>query len=163
MKPADAFLLTLLSAQRAIHPKPSLTVSEWADTHRILSIEGSAEPGQWKTSRNPPMREIMDALSENAPHEKVVFMKPSQWGGTEIGSNFVGYVMDYAKGPMAVVMPTERSLNDWVSQKFDPMAVDTPAISNVLAKKSNRASDNNAQRRTHWRYVVFKLQVLPAN
>lgn len=147
MQLADAFLITYSAASKAINPKESLTVSEWADAYRVLSEEGSAEPGPWKTSRNPPMREIMDSLSENAKGDKVVFMKPSQWGGTEIGSNFLGYVIDYAKGPIAVVMPTERSLNDWVSQKFDPMAKDTQQVSDALAKKSNKASDNNAQRK----------------
>jgi phage terminase large subunit GpA-like protein len=122
MKLADAFLVAYEAAQRAIKPKSRLTVSEWADANRILSEEGSAEPGQWKTSRNPPMRDIMDALSEHSKHQKIVFMKPSQWGGTEIGSNFIGYIISHAKGPAAVVMPTERSLNDWVSQKFDPMS-----------------------------------------
>jgi phage terminase large subunit GpA-like protein len=147
MNLADAFLLTYTAAYKAIKPKARLTVSEWADTHRMLSEEGSAEPGQWKTSRNPPMREIMDALSEDAKGEKVVLMKPSQWGGTEIGSNFIGYIVDHAKGPAAVIMPTERSLNDWVSQKFDPMAKDTPAVNDAINKKSNRSSDNNAQRK----------------
>lgn len=147
MQPADAFLIAYSAAKRAVKPKESLTVSQWSDTHRVLSQEGSAEPGQWRTSRNPPMREIMDALSEHSPVTKVAFMKPSQWGGTEIGSNFVGYVVDHARGPMAVVMPTERSLNDWVSQKFDPMAKDTPAVAESLAKKSNKSSDNNAQRK----------------
>lgn len=147
MQLADAFLLTYTAAAKAIKPKESLTVSEWADAYRILSKEGSAEPGQWNTSRNPPLRAVMDALSERTKDEKVVFMKPVQFGGTEVGSNFIGYVMTHAKGPVAVVMPTERSLNDWVSQKFDPMASDTPAVAEVLAKKSNKSADNNAQRK----------------
>lgn len=147
MQLADAFLITRLAAQKAVKPKPNLTVSEWADANRILSIEGSAEPGEWKTSRTPYLREIMDCLSETSKAEKVVFMKPSQVGGTEVGSNWLGYIMDYAKGPVAVVMPTERSLNDWVSQKFDPMASDTQAVADVLAKRNNRAADNNAQRK----------------
>ena len=145
--PADAFLLTYKVAAHAVRPKQKLTVSEWADTHRVLSGEGSAEKGQWKTSRTPYLREIMDCLSEDSSDRIVAFMKPSQVGGTEAGSNWIGYIMDYAKGPVAIVMPTERSLNDWVSQKFDPMASDTPAISDVLAKRSNRAADNNSQRK----------------
>lgn len=147
MKLYDAFLLTFSAAAEAVKPKETLTVSEWADAHRILSKEGSAEPGQWRTSRNPPLRAVMDALSERSKDDKVVFMKPVQFGGTEVGSNFIGYVMTHAKGPCAVVMPTERSLNDWVSQKFDPMSVDTPVVVDVLAKKSNKSSDNNAQRK----------------
>jgi Bacteriophage tail assembly protein len=147
VKLADAFLLVFEAARRAVKPKAQMTVSEWADQNRILSGEGSAEPGPWKTSRTPFLREVMDALSEDSPDEKVVFMKSSQVGGTESGSNWIGYIMDHAKGPAAVVMPTERSLNDWVSQKFDPMSNDTPAVAEALAKRSNKSSDNNAQRK----------------
>lgn len=139
--------LAIRAARRAIRPKAPLLVSEWADANRILSGEGSAEAGQWKTSRTPYLREIMDSLSEDSLCRKVVFMKSSQVGGTEAGSNWLGYIMAHAKGPVAVVMPTEKAMADWASQKFDPMAKDTPAISNVLATRSNRAGDNSAQRK----------------
>lgn len=142
-----AIALTLNSARRAIRPKLPLTVSEWADANRVLSGEGSAEAGSWKTSRTPYLREIMDALSEESPVRKVVFMKSSQVGGTEAGSNWLGYIIAYAKGPVAVVMPTEKSLQDWMSQKFDPMAKDTPALAEVMATRSNRAGDNSAFRK----------------
>lgn len=146
-KPFDAFLLAYQAAKHAVKAKANLTVSEWADANRVLSGEGSAEKGRWQTSRTPYLREIMDSLSEDSPDKLVAFMKSSQVGGTEAGSNWIGYIMDHAKGPAAIVMPTERSLNDWVSQKFDPMASDTPAVAEVLAKKSNKSSDNNSQRK----------------
>lgn len=145
--PADAFLLTYSAAHNAVRPKAFLTVSEWAEENRILSGEGSAEPGPWKNSRTPYLREIMDCLSEDSPDKKIVFMKASQIGGTECGSNWLGYIMDHAKGPVAVVMPSENSLNDWVSQKFEPMATDTPAVADALAKRSNRSADNNSKRK----------------
>jgi phage terminase large subunit GpA-like protein len=47
--------------REAIAPEPHLLVSV-ADQHRILPAT-SAEPGLWKTSRTPYLREIMDALS----------------------------------------------------------------------------------------------------
>ena len=140
--------LLLAAAVRALRPKERLTVSEWADANRILSLEGSAEPGPWKTSRTPFLREIMDQLSEDSPAQTVVFMKSSQVGGTEVGSNWLGYIIDHAKGPVAVVMPTDKSLNDWMSQKFDPMSRDTAAVADKLATRSNKAGDsNNAQRK----------------
>lgn len=143
---ADVSILSRACA-KAARPRLKLSVSDWADANRILSGEGSAEKGRWQTSRTPYLREIMDCLSEDSPDKLIAFMKSSQVGGTECGSNWIGYIMDHAKGPAAIVMPTERSLNDWVSQKFDPMANDTPAVADVLAKKSNRTSDNNAQRK----------------
>ena len=142
-----AHTLAYRAARRAVRPKAPLTVSEWADANRVLSGEGSAEAGAWKTSRTPYLREIMDALSEDSPARKVVFMKSSQVGGTEAGSNWLGYIMAHAKGPVAVVMPTEKSLQDWSSQKFDPMSRETPAIAAVMAQRSNRAGDNSAQRK----------------
>lgn len=66
---------------------------------------------------------------------------------TEAGVNWIGYIMAHAKGPTAIVMPTEKALNDWMSQKFDPMGVNTPAVRDVLATRSNRAGDNSAQRK----------------
>ena len=142
-----AHLLAYRAARRAVRPKAPLTVSEWADANRVLSGEGSAEAGAWKTSRTPYLREIMDSLSEESTCRKVVFQKSSQVGGTEAGSNWLGYIMAHAKGPVAVVMPTEKSLNDWMSQKFDPMAKDTPAVSSVLANRSNKSGENSASRK----------------
>ena len=139
--------LVLAACERAIRPRPKLTVSEWADKHRILSQEGSAEPGEWRTSRTPYLREIMDQLSEHSRARKVVFKKSSQVGGTEVGSNFLGYVIAHAKGPVAVVMPTEKSLQDWMSQKFEPMARETPAVRDALATRSNRSADYSASRK----------------
>ncbi len=139
--------LVFASCMRAVRPRARLSVSEWADANRMLSLTGSAEPGRWKTSRTPYLREIMDTLSEQNPARKVVFKKSSQVGGTEAASNWLGYIMCHAKGPVAVVMPTEKSLTDWMSQKFEPMATETPAIASVLASRSNRSADNNAQRK----------------
>ncbi|NBW63965.1 MAG: hypothetical protein EBR33_12820, partial [Synechococcaceae bacterium WB4_1_0192] len=40
-----------------------MTVSQWADAHRMLSRKGSSEPGPWRTDRTPYLREPMDCLS----------------------------------------------------------------------------------------------------
>jgi phage terminase large subunit GpA len=61
-------------------PDPDLTVSAWADRHRVLSSRGASEAGPWRTSRTPYLREIMDALSPSHPCQRVTFMKGSQVG-----------------------------------------------------------------------------------
>ena len=63
-----------------LRPPPHLTVSAWADQHRVLSTRASSEPGPWRTSRTPYLREIMDALSAVHPARRVVFMKGAQVG-----------------------------------------------------------------------------------
>ena len=70
-------------------PDPDLTVSEWADRHRMLSGRASAEPGRYRTARTPYMGEIMDRLSPGDPTQRIVFMKAAQVGATEAGNNWI--------------------------------------------------------------------------
>ena len=84
-------------------PDPLLSVSEWSDQHRMLSSKASSEPGRWRTSRTPYLKAIMDCLSPTSPVERVVFMKAAQLGATEMGNNWIGYVIHHAPGPMMAV------------------------------------------------------------
>ena len=45
----------------SVMPPPAMSVSEWADTFRVLPRE-SSEPGRWRTERVPYMREVMNAF-----------------------------------------------------------------------------------------------------
>lgn len=60
------------AAAKACRPRRVLTLSEWADAHRMLSSKGSSEPGKWITDRMPHMREIQDCLSARSQVKKVV-------------------------------------------------------------------------------------------
>jgi len=62
-------------------PDADLTVSQWADRHRMLSGRASAEPGRYRTARTPYMAEIMDRLSPGDPAQRIVFMKAAQVAG----------------------------------------------------------------------------------
>ena len=72
-----------------LKPDPDLTVSQWADKHRMLSGRASAEPGRYRTARTPYMREIMDRLSPGDVMQRIVFMKAAQVGATEAGNNWI--------------------------------------------------------------------------
>ena len=71
----------IAAARDGLRPPPRLTVSEWADRYRILSSRSSAEPNQWRTSRTPYLRDIMDTLSPASRWERIVFAKGAQIGG----------------------------------------------------------------------------------
>ena len=38
---------------RGVRPDADLTVSQWADAHRMLGSRASAEPGRYRTARTP--------------------------------------------------------------------------------------------------------------
>ena len=77
------------AAASGVRPDPLLTISQWTDQYRTLSLRASAEPGPWRTDRTPYLREMMDCLSPSSPIERTVFMKGAQIGGTEAGNNWI--------------------------------------------------------------------------
>ena len=129
--------------RRGMRPDPDLTVSEWADAHRMLSSRASAEPGQYRTSRTPYLREIMDALSPNHPAQRISFMKAAQVGATEAGNNWIGFVIHHAPGPMLAVLPTVEMAKRTSRGRIDPLIADSPALRNRVQPARSRDAGNS--------------------
>lgn len=128
--------------QRALAPRKPLTVSQWADVERRLSSKGSAITGQWKTDRNPPLREPMDCMSARSAARDVALMFPIQFGKTEVAVNALGYCMDHDPAPVMVCLPGEVSMNKWVAQKLTPAIEETPAMRRALTSVASRDAAN---------------------
>jgi phage terminase large subunit GpA-like protein len=108
----------------------------------MLSSEASAEPGQWRTSRVPYMRAIMDALSPSNPTERVVVMKGAQLAGTEAILNALGYLIHYAPGPALLVQPTVEVAQRFSKQRLTPMIEATPVLKERVREARSRDSGN---------------------
>ncbi|PIX02641.1 MAG: terminase, partial [Hydrogenophilales bacterium CG_4_8_14_3_um_filter_62_83] len=128
--------------REGLTPDPLLTVSEWSDRHRMLSSKASAEPGRWRTSRTPYLKDIMDCLSPTSPVERVVFMKAAQLGATEMGSNWIGYVIHHAPGPMMAVWPTVDMAKRNSKQRIDPLIEESGVLVELIAPARSRDSGN---------------------
>jgi len=127
---------------RSVRPRPLTTVSAWSDKYRILTSKGSGEPGQWRTDRTPYLREILDSLSVNSPAQRIVLMFAAQLGKTEVGLNWIGYVMQHAPGPMLTVLPTLEVRKRWVRQRLDPLLTETPVIRALFDARRARDAGN---------------------
>jgi phage terminase large subunit GpA-like protein len=123
-------------------PDPALTVSEWADQHRVLSPRASAEPGRYRTDRTPYMREIIDALSPTHPVRRIVVMKSAQVGFTEGGNNWIGYVIHHAPGPMLAVQPTVELAKRFSRQRIEPLIAESPALRERVKPARSRDAGN---------------------
>lgn len=139
---SDAQEITRRACRAGARPDPRLRISEWADQHRVLTTRSSPEPGLWRTSRTPYLREIMDSLMADSPWERVVFMKGSQVGATECGNNWTGYVIHLAPGPMLVVQPTETMAKRNSKQRIGPLIEDSPILSSLVRSPKSRDSGN---------------------
>lgn len=121
-------------------PPPELTLSQWADTYRMLSAENSAAPGRWHTDNAPYQREIMDAIGD--PHvRKVVVMTAAQIGKTAMLMNMLGYYMHYFPAPVLVMQPTLDMAQTFSKDFLAPMIRDTPVL-RVLVDTKSRYSGN---------------------
>jgi phage terminase large subunit GpA-like protein len=138
----DVVLQIRLAFVAGIRPDTQLQVSEWADAHRRLPQKSSAEPGPWRTSRTPYLREIMDCMSATSGVEEVVLMKASQVGGSEAILNALGYIIDHAPGPAMLVQPTVDLAKRFSKQRLDPLITDTPRLARKVSEGRSRDSGN---------------------
>jgi phage terminase large subunit GpA-like protein len=140
----SAWLLDCEIFAESIRPDPDLTIRQWAEQHRVLSAETSAEPGPWRTERVPHTGEIMDELSPSSPTQEVTWVAGTQVAKTEVGNNFCGFVIDWAPGPMMMVYPTsntgKRSSRTRLSKMIDATPRLRAKISEHARDKSNSAS-----------------------
>ena len=130
---ADASEAVAAAWLRAWELPPRMDLSEWADANRKIAKGSGAEPGHWRTGRHPPLREIMDCLSDHSPVRLVDFMKSSQIGATEIGINWTCYVIDRGIDSMIVAQPVKDLARSWTVSKFDPGVLDMPGVLEKLA------------------------------
>jgi phage terminase large subunit GpA-like protein len=134
-------------ALRVLAPPPRLTVSEWADNHRRLSPESSAEPGQFRTSRAEYQRGIMDAVTEPAV-ERVVVMSSAQVGKTAILENVTGYFISQDPAPLLVLMPTLEMAQAFSKDRLSTMLRDTPILRDKVQDPRARDSGNTMLHKT---------------
>lgn len=84
----------------------------------------------------------MDCLSPTSAVERVVFMKAAQLGATEMGSNWIGYVIHHAPGPMMAVWPTVDMAKRNSKQRIDPLIEESAALSALISPARSRDSGN---------------------
>lgn len=114
------------AAVEALRPRPRLPASQWAEANRVLP-HGNAIPGPWRNRVTPYLTEIMDAVTDGDA-EQIVFVKPSQLGGTSALENILGCLIDQDPGPVMVVYPSDDVAERMVESRLDPMFRSCPPL-----------------------------------
>lgn len=123
----------------AMRPPRRMGVAEWAADRRHISAEsGARHTGKWQHRRAPHLIEIMDALGPDDPAEDVVFVKSAQVGGSEVGINFFGYVVEQDPGPVMIVLPSHEEAIKYVRTKLQPTIDETPTLRSRVLEMTNR-------------------------
>ncbi len=122
-------------------PVSRLTGTEWADSKRFIPLGTSAEPGLWRTSRTPYLKEPMDAATDKTT-EKVVLMFSSQVGKSEALLNVLGYYADQEPAPQLMLQPTVEMAEAFSKERIAPMFRDFLGLKGKLEEgKDGRGNE----------------------
>jgi len=127
---------------KGIKPDPYIDLVKWSDTYRRLPKESSVEPGKYRSSRTPYVKEILVELSPQSSTEEVVFVKGTQIGATEIGNCFLFAIAHRYPGPAMQVFPTEQMAMRHSKKKIASSIRSMPCLKGVV-KEANKKSSGN--------------------
>lgn len=123
-------------ALQFLRPPEQLTVSEWAEKYRMLDSKSSAMPGPWSNDITPYLTGVMDEFN-NYETEKIIFVKPTQIGGTEALQNMIGYIVMQDPSPTMIVYPTDTLAKSVSENRLQPMLKATPEITKKFDENSS--------------------------
>ncbi len=115
----------------AFKPRSKLTGSQWADLYRYVAPGTSPEPGEWRTSRVPYLREPMDSMTDRKT-EIVVMCCSSQVGKSEALLNVLGYFVDQEPAPQLMLQPTLEAAENFSKERIDPTFRYSPGLADKL-------------------------------
>ena len=138
----------IAKALAGMKPPDDLTVTQWAERHRRLSSESSAEPGPWRTSRTPYLREPMDAFTDPKVR-RIVMVAASQVGKSELELNIIGYIIDEDPGSILFVHPTTIDAKEFSKLRIAPEIRDCPTLRRKVAAPKSRDSGNTLLQKTY--------------
>lgn len=122
-------------------PPENLTVSQWAERHRVLSRESSAEAGPWRNARTPYMVEVMDAFNDPRV-EQIAVVAMSQSAKSECELNMIGYIMDQDPASTMYIQPNLDDARKFSRLRIAPMIRDCPKLRKKVADVKSRDSSN---------------------
>jgi phage terminase large subunit GpA-like protein len=128
-------------------PVPKVTVAEWANENRTLSIANSVRPGKYEISYTPYLEDIGDDLSSHSSVEEIIFKKSNQVGATQLANNWIGSTIDNDPAPMLMVLPTEELAKRNSVLNIASMITETPTLLKKVGKARDRDSGNTTLRK----------------
>ena len=70
-------------------------------------------------------------------------MKGAQLGLTELGNNWIGYIIDMNPGPVIMVMPTDGAVKKNSRTRIKPMIEGTPALKEKVKPAGSKEASNS--------------------
>ncbi len=123
--------------KKIYEPKPRLWLSDWSDKNRIMTTAMSSHTGRWNTRFTPYLKQIMDDLSPFSDVREVYVMKAAQLGLTEIGINWMMYIIEQEPARVWYVLPTDKNIRSTSKIRFETALKSHPIVREKIINNSN--------------------------
>ena len=147
----------------AAAPPMRLTISEWAERHRVLTSPPSEEPGPLRLSRTPYLVPIMDACKSSA--EQIVICKSAQIAGTECALSIIGYYAHQEPCSIMLVMADQDTATYMSRERIQRMFETSPELASIFdaaqAAKGEITLRNGTYIALGWASSVARLASRP--
>ena len=109
-------------------PPPELEIWEWAEKHMVLSVENSAQPGRYRVSKTPYLKDIFETVKSPKTTE-IALQFAAQCAKSTFLNAIVGYVVTEEPSPILFVMPSLELAESYSKDRIAPMIRDSKALS----------------------------------
>ncbi|MDJ0921059.1 MAG: phage terminase large subunit family protein [Henriciella sp.] len=141
---ASAAVVVAGAVAAAAPEEAPLSVSDWADAHRMVSPEsGSPFPGPWDNGRLPYLIVPMDRMGPEDPSQTVTVRGSAQTGKSECGVNAILSRIDQAPCSMLILAPSSDEAKKYNKVKFDASVAASPRVQRKVARQTGRSADGS--------------------
>lgn len=125
----------IYGAVQNLRPAEKFSVSQWAERKRIVTL--GSMPGPWRNEVTPYLNEIMDAFSDDTV-EEIIFVKPTQVGGTAAMENMIGSIIEQDPAPTLVVYPSDDLAENISETRLIPMIQAIPEAAGKFRESESK-------------------------
>jgi phage terminase large subunit GpA-like protein len=126
--------------REALAVAPEQSITEWAETHRILPKGTTPRPGEFRAESY--QRGILDAVKARTT-KKLVCLKSTQIGWTDaILMNMVAYYIACDPKPIMLVFIRDSDARDKSQKVIGPMIANCEAVRSKIHRNASRRSGN---------------------
>lgn len=125
-------------------PPSKMSITTWANRYRYLAAESADLSGKYSTDLTPWVPGIHAALDDLSIW-KVVCKKSAQIAWTDgVINNWLGRIIDIDPSPVIGLFAKTDAAREYSAEKFAPMVVATPRLSEKVDVRTSRKDGNRA-------------------
>lgn len=130
----------------SLEPPEDLNVWQWAEKYRIMPAGYTDRPGPYDASFTSYWKKLMEVLTDRK-YKAAAVMAAAQTAKSEVGVNFIGYLMACKPTTIYIVMPGDHLVKDYSSTKIQPMLDASPVFKKILYKHKPGKSGSSQRKK----------------